>query len=92
MVSLGTIFWIYPAADELRAVGGDARTWADERWDTYDFDYDTERTGGQVVCAWALEEGPDAERDLREALRADGIFYTLETVDLDHFFGLEPTS
>lgn len=53
-------------------------------------DYDTERTGGQVVCAWPLDEGTDADRALCEALRTDGIHYTTETVDTDKFFGLEP--
>lgn len=92
MASLGTIFWIYPSVDELAAVNGDARAWADEKWDTYGFDYDTERTGGQVVCAWPLDEGPDARDDLREALRADEVAYTSETVDTDKFFGLETST
>lgn len=91
MVTQGTIFWIYPDGDALGAVNGDARTWADETWDTYGFDYDTERTGGQIVCAWPLDDGPDVNDDLREALRVAGIHYTTEIVDLDQFFGLETT-
>ncbi len=57
-------------------VDGDARAWADAKWDTYGFDYDTERTGGGVVHAWPLEDGTDAVRELSASLRDDGISFT----------------
>lgn len=64
----------------------DPREWAERMWDTYGFDYDTERFGECSVLAWALDDD-DA---LGEALASDGIEYsTFEVDDLDHFFGLD---
>jgi len=51
-------------------VDGDARAWADAKWDTYGFDFDTERTGGGVVHAWALE---CADEELAAALTEEGV-------------------
>lgn len=55
-------------------------------YDTYGFDYDTERFGSDTVLAWAFED----DDELRKALDEDGIEYTtFEVEDLDRFFGLD---
>lgn len=65
--------------------GENPRSWAKKVWDTYGFDYDTERFGSNTVCAWPLVD----EDMLREALEEDDIdFTTFEVEDLDAFFGL----
>lgn len=64
-------------------VNTDAAEWAKQKWDTYGFDYDTERTAGNVVIAWALEDGDDA---LKEALDEDGIEYETFEADPERFF------
>jgi len=57
-----TFFVITPNTEET------GLEWAKRLWDTYSFDYDTERTG-ETVFAWAL----DSDASLAKALETDGI-------------------
>lgn len=65
--------------------GIEPRDWAKQMWDTYGFDYATDRFGTNTVCAWALDD----DDELQEALEDDDVsFTTFEVEDLDSFFGL----
>ncbi len=66
---------------------GDARTWADQYWDTYGFDFDTDRCRSGSVYAWSLHDDDDG---LRKALAEDRIEFQTITVDFDEWLPIAP--
>lgn len=65
--------------------GENARAWARQKWDTYCFDYDTERLG-DTVLAW--NDGCSVD-ELKAALDADGIEYETFEADINKMFDVE---
>lgn len=64
---------------------GTEREWADLHWDTYGFDYDTERCSAGGVLAWPCndeEKEEDAVLELKMELDDDDIQY--ETFEATH--------
>lgn len=66
-------------------VDEDATRWAKRFWDTYGFDYDTERAAHGALYVWPLDD-MDA---LKAALDEDGVRYQSIHVNVNNFFGLE---
>lgn len=78
-MSLATFFKIRPNT----RFGETATQWARRMWDTYGFDYDTERTDSVSILAWP--EGA-CETELMAALDADSVPYTTFKADLKAMF------
>lgn len=78
-MSRATFFTIRPDT----RFGETASQWARRMWDTYGFDYDTERTDSISVLAW-----PECcdEAELSAALDADRVPYTTFEADLKTMF------
>lgn len=74
MTKLSTFFTI--------TTPGLASKWAEMYWDTYNFDYDLEKTTHNTILAWALE----SDADLKAALDADEIKYETFKADVDQMF------
>lgn len=67
---------------------GSAKEWAKNNCETYNFDYDNEKSGN-VVVAWSLSEAEDPDKELADTLTKDKIeFAMIEINDLDRFLGL----
>ena len=62
------------------------REWADKWWDTYGFDYDTERCARGQLWAWPCDVSLD---ELKANLDAAGIQYVIHEFDSNVFFGLD---
>lgn len=83
---MNTFFWI-TIYGEL-----DAKDWAKKYWDTYGFDYDLERTGGDTVFAWPYNDHSDTDEakstaELKRELDDAGIAYETQRLSLDSVFG-----
>lgn len=76
---LATFFTIRPDT----RFGETAAQWARRMWDTYGFDYDTERTDSVSILAWS--EGCD-EAELMAALDADSVPYSTFVASLETMF------
>ena len=83
---MNTFFWIIITGES------DAKDWAKRYWDTYGFDYDLERTGGDTVFAWPYNDFSDVDEAksaamLEGELDAAGIAYETQRLSLDSVFG-----
>lgn len=69
---------------------GKEREWADRFWDTYGFDYDTERCASGGVLAWPCNDEEDetkAATVLERALSEAGIEYEIFEATFETVFG-----
>jgi hypothetical protein len=70
--------------------GFGAREWADKYWDTYGFDYDTERAAHGGLLAWPCNDEEDRDlsvTELKHELDDGGIEYETFQATLNTIFG-----